>query len=213
MATTPNRLALFVVIVLLAASSFGADQAPSGRAQLRDWKIQSSCDAKAGGETISTPQYTTAGWHQADIPSTVIAALVADHTLPDPYFGANITKLAGYVAKYDFSNFDMPADSPYRCSWWYRTEFATSTGDHGANRWLHFDGINYRASIWLNGKKIADGKDVAGAFRAYEFNVKELLAEKQNVLAVEVAAPTANDLGITWWDWNPTPPDKDMGLW
>src|SRR5207248_2044520 len=64
-----------------------------------------------------------------------------------------------------------------------------------------------------NGKKIDDGKDVAGAFRAYEFNVKELLAEKQNVLAVEVAAPTANDLGITWWDWNPTPPDKDMGLW
>jgi exo-1,4-beta-D-glucosaminidase len=30
---------------------------------------------------------------------------------------------------------------------------------------------------------------------------------------VEVSAPHANELGITWVDWNPTPPDKDMGLW
>ncbi len=34
-----------------------------------------------------------------------------------------------------------------------------------------------------------------------------------NVLAVEVFAPTENELGINWVDWNPTPPDKDMGIW
>src|SRR5260370_21228609 len=36
---------------------------------------------------------------------------------------------------------------------------------------------------------------------------------KANVLAVEVFGPGKYDLGITWVDWNPTPPDKDMGIW
>ena len=35
----------------------------------------------------------------------------------------------------------------------------------------------------------------------------------KNALAVEVFAPEKNDLGLTWVDWNPTPPDKDMGIW
>jgi exo-1,4-beta-D-glucosaminidase len=34
-----------------------------------------------------------------------------------------------------------------------------------------------------------------------------------NALAVEIFAPEKWDLGITWVDWNPTPPDKDMGIW
>jgi exo-1,4-beta-D-glucosaminidase len=28
-----------------------------------------------------------------------------------------------------------------------------------------------------------------------------------------VFAPTEKDLGLNWVDWNPTPPDKNMGLW
>ena len=35
----------------------------------------------------------------------------------------------------------------------------------------------------------------------------------ENVLAVQVFAPTENDLAITFVDWNPAPPDKNMGLW
>ena len=30
---------------------------------------------------------------------------------------------------------------------------------------------------------------------------------------MQIFAPQENDLGINWVDWNPTPPDKDMGLW
>jgi exo-1,4-beta-D-glucosaminidase len=112
-----------------------------------------------------------------------------------------------------FSNRDMPADSPFRCSHWFRTEFATPREYANKHAWLHFLGINYRANIWVNGQKIADRADVAGAYRAYEFNIKSLLRAKQNALAVEVFAPEKNDLGLTWVDWNPTPPDKDMGIW
>jgi len=34
-----------------------------------------------------------------------------------------------------------------------------------------------------------------------------------NALGVETIAQTEKDLGINWVDWNPAPPDKDMGLW
>ncbi len=36
---------------------------------------------------------------------------------------------------------------------------------------LEFPGINYRAEIWLNGKKIADNTQVVGMYAAHEFNV------------------------------------------
>ena len=87
-------------------------------------------------------------------------------------------------------------------------------GRGGKTDWLHFNGINYRANIWLNGQKVADAKDVAGTYRTFEFNVTKFLKRgERNALAVEVFAPGKDDLGITWVDWNPTPPDKDMGIW
>jgi exo-1,4-beta-D-glucosaminidase len=79
---------------------------------------------------------------------------------------------------------------------------------------LHFAGINYRANIWLNGKKLADSQDVSGAYRIYEFEATPLARGKEvNALAVQVFAQTENDLGINFVDWAPLPPDKDMGLW
>ncbi len=147
----------------------------------------------------------------------MLAAQVAKGVFPDPYFGDNLRKLpgAGYPIGPSFANEPMPADSPYRCGWWYRTEFtapeSTSPGQHF---WLHFGGINYRADVWLNGRKIADAANVAGAYRTYDFDVTGAIKPGQrNVLAVETFAPTENDLGINWVDWNPCPPDKDMGLW
>ena len=109
----------------------------------------------------------------------------------------------------------MPQDSPYHCGWWYRKEFTAPAASAQQDRyWLHFGGINYRAEIWLNGHRIADSTQVAGAYRTYEFDVTGLLKPGQtNVLAVETFAPTEKDLGINWVDWNPCPPDKDMGLW
>ena len=68
--------------------------------------------------------------------------------------------------------------------------------------------------MWLNGKRIADRSTVAGAYRTYDFDVTDLLkGGASNVVAVKTFAPTEKDLGINWVDWNPCPPDKDMGLW
>jgi len=180
------------------------------------WSLQTSAKVEAKGEVISTPKFSPSGWHQVTVPTTVVAALVKDKTLPDPFFGMNLRDFPGmnYPIGGNFSNIAMATDSPYAVSWWYRKSFAIPASYRGKTIWLKFNGINYRANIWLNGKQIASSDDVAGAWRTYELNITSTAKPgAQNVLAVQVFAPTENDLAITFVDWNPAPPDKNMGLW
>jgi exo-1,4-beta-D-glucosaminidase len=79
--------------------------------------------------------------------------------------------------------------------------------------WLRFGGINFRSNIWLNGQKLADSAQTAGAWRIHELDVTAVARAGANGLAVEVFAPLPNDLAITFVDWNPMPPDKVMGLY
>jgi exo-1,4-beta-D-glucosaminidase len=178
------------------------------------WRLQSACKLQAAGDAISTQGFALDGWLKTAVPSTVLAAQAAAGATPDPNYGTNLRQIPGadYPIGALFSNLPMSPDSPYRCGWWYRTAF-TAPAAARQRFWLHFGGINYRAEIWLNGRKIAGSATVAGAYRTYDFDVTEnLLPGKENVLAVETFAPTEKDLGINWVDWNPCPPDKDMGL-
>jgi exo-1,4-beta-D-glucosaminidase len=180
------------------------------------WQLQSSCTVQATGAQISGRDFHPIGWHSTSVPSTVVAALVADGTYPDPDYGMNLRKIPGteYPIGENFANLPMPKDSPFACAWWYRTEFSVPKDFQGRNIWLHFNGINYRANIWINGKKLADSQDVKGSYRIFEFNATSFFIPGQtNVLAVETFAPTEDDLAMNWVDWNPTPPDKDMGIW
>ena len=209
----------FILALFAPAPRILADSrdAANERVLLHDgWMLQSSCKVAAKGAQISLPGFGTDGWHATTVPSTVVAALVEDKTFPDPYFGENLRSIPGatYPIGKMFSVRPMPKDSPFRCSWWYRTEFRAPDGLEGQRVWLNFAGINNRANIWLNGQRIAGEHDVAGAYRTYEFDISSLLVrDGPNVLAVETIAQTEKDLGVNWVDWNPTPPDKDMGLW
>jgi exo-1,4-beta-D-glucosaminidase len=203
---------LFLVLAGLPAVLHAAPATPLHEG----WQLQSACKLQATGETIATEGFSVEGWLKAAVPSTVLAAQAAAGVVPDPYYGTNLRQIPGtsYPVGQNFSNLPMPQDSPYRCGWWYRDEFIAPAASKAEGRhWLHFAGINYRAEIWLNGHKIADSTQVAGAYRTYDFDVTEQLKPGQkNVLAVETFAPTEKDLGINWVDWNPCPPDKDMGL-
>jgi exo-1,4-beta-D-glucosaminidase len=212
---------LSLIAILGAHLVLAADAKPSPRTAdklaLGDhWALQTSAKVEAKGETISTPVFTPRGWHDATVPTTVVSALVKDKTLPDPFFATNLRQFPGvtYPIGGNFSNVAMQTDSPYAVSWWYRKQFAAPATYAGRTVWLNFKGINYRANIFLNGKQIATSDDIAGAWRTYELNVTAVIKPgRENVLAVQVFAPTENDLAITFVDWNPAPPDKNMGLW
>jgi exo-1,4-beta-D-glucosaminidase len=201
---------------MLAASAL-ASAAPQQAQLLRQgWAIQSSTDVREGGAAISAADYRSNGWYNAALPSTVLGALVQDHVYPDPYAGMNLRQISGtsYPISSNFSNAPMPPDSPFRHSWWYRTTFSVPADYKGRTVWLGFDGINFRANVWMNGKQIASADQTAGAWRLFEFDVTAAAKPgENNALAVEIFPPQPNDLAITFVDWNPLPPDKDMGLW
>src|SRR6201981_2382142 len=218
-----NLLRVAFIALTLAALAL-AQASPNASPKTADsklplaegWTLQSSSKIEATGEAISKPNFEPRNWYQVTVPTTVVAALVKDKTLPDPFFGMNLRQFPGvtYPIGANFSNIAMQPDSPYAVSWWYRKQFAAPASYKGKTVWLKFDGINYRANIWLNGKQIDKDDDVAGAWRTYEFNVTAAAQPAaENVLAVQAYAPTEHDLAITFVDWNPAPPDKNMGLW
>ena len=180
------------------------------------WAIQSSEKVSAPAGELSRAGFDASGWYKTSLPKTVFAALVENGVYPDPYFGNNLRSIPGvkYEIGSQFANQEIPAGSPYAKPWWYRAEFDLPASYSGKTVRIAFRGINYRAEIWLNGKKLAGTDLLAGAFRRYEFDVTRFVFPgAKNALAVKVSAPAAGDLAITWVDWNPTPPDKDMGLW
>jgi exo-1,4-beta-D-glucosaminidase len=210
-------LRLSVALLCAAGSAPAGANDAGGRLPLdRGWQLRSSAEVAADGAALSKPGLATDGWHAASVPGTVVGSMVANGSYPDPFFGMNLRKLPGatYPVAKNFSLLPMPEDSPFRRSWWYRTEFDLPPSAAGRSLRLHLDGVNYRANVWMNGEKVAAAKDVVGAFRRHELDVtKAAKTGARNALAVEVFAPEPTDLAFNWVDWNPMPPDKNMGLW
>jgi exo-1,4-beta-D-glucosaminidase len=161
------------------------------------WKILSWTETAAAGSTISGRDFDTSGWTSSSLPSTVLAALVGSGEIQDPYFARNLEKI--------------PVER-FAAPWWYRTEFSVGSRLPSSAR-LVFEGINYSADVWLNGEKVGTRDDLVGAFRIFDLDITPQLTAGTNVLAVEVHPPKPGDPTIGFVDWNPTPPDRNMGLW
>jgi exo-1,4-beta-D-glucosaminidase len=163
------------------------------------WNVQSSERVKGTGEEISKPGFKIDSWYPAVVPSTVLGTLVQNNVYRDIFAGRNLEQ--------------VPTE-PFAVSWWYRKEFTVPGGPAAAAvARLEFDGINYRANIWLNGKKLADASAVYGAYRRFSIDITaDVKTTEKNVLAVEVFPPAKGEPTIGWVDWNPAPPDKAMGL-
>jgi exo-1,4-beta-D-glucosaminidase len=163
------------------------------------WFLQSSEKAKGGGEAISQPGFKIDGWYPAVVPSTVMGTLVQNNVYPDIFVGENLKSVP---------------TKPFEVSWWYRREFVVPPAPMARHARLEFDGINYRANIWLNGKKVADAATIFGPFRRFAIDVTAAAKPgDRNVLAVEVFPPRKGDFTIGFVDWNPKPPDGSMGIW
>ena len=178
------------------------------------WSVQSSLRAGASGGDISIAGFPDSSWCKAAVPSTVMAVLAENGKYPDPYFGINmLSTQTGLLSTSSWSAFSDWLDLIFG-SWWFRTEFDISNEKAGSNMFLNIDGINYRANIWMNGKLVADKSEACGTYRRFSFDVTGIaLPGKRNAVAIQVFRPGNNDLSLTWVDWAPTPPDRNMGLW
>jgi len=200
---------LLLLLSVFFAPKIFAQKTDVNSIVLRDnWAIQSSATLKEGGKVISQTGYTMKGWYPASVPSTVLATLVANKVYPDPYYGNNYFELPG------IRRWDIPEGNPFESSWWYRTEFEIPASFTGKHIWIKFHSVNYRADLWINGQKVVDSSQMEGAYRLYTFDIAQYAKPGQkNCLALEIFPPKTFDLTISWVDWNPTPPDRSMGIW
>src|ERR1700730_12612091 len=202
-----RQLILGLMLLFLGLSGLAMAQGPRQQPQpakiffREHWTIRSSAQIKEKGDSLSLPGFQTRDWYPARVPSTVAGTLVDNKVYPDPFVGMNLRMMPGcsYPIGANFSLRPMPEDSPFRVSWWYRTEFRLPAGYRDQNVWLHLDGVNFRANVWLNGKQIATSDQIAGTFRLHELNIRETArVGALNTLAIEVFPALPDDLGWTW---------------
>ena len=110
-------------------------------------------------------------WHQAAVPGSVYADLLAAGAMADPFYRDNEDD-AMRILDDDFV---------------YETAFDAEAALLSQEKVvLRAEGLDTLSSVTLNGKLIAQTDNM---HRRYEWDVKELLQEKGNVLSVRFASP------------------------
>lgn len=169
------------------------------------WQMQDSAKAQQGGADISATGYATKGWYPVSGRATVMAGLLENHAFKNDVFYSDNLR-AVQVPEASGNLFVTP--------WWYRTEFTLAKDATGKRTLLRANGLIASADVWVNGHQVADHADVAGAYPVYEFDVTRWVHAGGNILAMQIyPADPRTSLSIGWVDWNPTPPDNNMGPW
>ncbi|MBD8898891.1 glycoside hydrolase family 2 [Rhodanobacter sp. DHG33] len=190
-----------------AQVTYAATQMAGGAgssAAIGHWQIQDSSKAPQGGAEISAHGFITKDWYPVSGRATVMAGLLENGTYKDVFHSDNLR--AVQVPDSSGSLFVTP--------WWYRSEFVLPSGAKGLHTLLRSNGIIASADVWLNGHQVADRTAIAGAYPVHEIDVTQWVQAGANVLALDVhPADPRMALTTSWVDWNPTPPDNNMGPW
>ncbi len=184
------------------------------------WRIERDSLVKESGQEISRPGYRDKDWMIATVPGTALVSYWNDGAVPDPNFGDNQLQVS---------------DSFFYADFWYRDEFVAPPAAKGRHVWLNFDGINWKAQVFVNGAKIGR---IEGAFMRGRFDVTDRIHPGAlNAIAVRVeknATPgSVKEKGLQsdvanggaigadnptyhasiGWDWMPTIRGRDTGIW
>jgi hypothetical protein len=169
---------------------------------------------------VSKPGFNDEAWVAATVPGTVLVSYLNAGALPDPNFGDNLL---------------MISDSFFWADFYYRNEFIAPPASQNQRAWLNFDGINWKADIFLNGEELGR---IEGGFMRGRFDVTgRLRSGQKNALVVRIeknatpgslkektfesAGANGGALGADnptyhasiGWDWIPTIPGRDTGIW
>jgi hypothetical protein len=216
-------IALAATLGCLFLPALKADSLPESVVLSAGWQLQDVAKVSARGEEISQAGFQPADWYPATVPGTVLTTLVNNKVYPEPLYGEN-------------NRPDKIPESLCRTSYWYRTVFTVPAAYAGRTLWLNFDGINYTAEVWVNGKNLGA---IKGAFARGIFDLSSVAKPgEQATLAVKVnPQPNPGDVvehnlthgmgrngGITaidgptflcsvGWDWIPGIRDRNTGIW
>lgn len=182
------------------------------------WQLQRASEVDARGEQIATDAFDSHGWIPATVPGTVLTSYVNIGAVPNPNYADDV---------------DQISESFFRSNFWYRNVFEVTDLD-GELQWLNFDGINWKANVFLNGQRLGR---IEGAFMRGKFNVTGVLRKGKNYLAVEVicnehfGAVKEKDENTTQfnggllgadnptfhatigWDWITSVRGREVGIW
>ncbi|MDR0818454.1 MAG: hypothetical protein LBN43_02625 [Oscillospiraceae bacterium] len=165
----------------------------------------------------------------AKVPGTVLASYIDAGIVPNPLYDDNWNKL---ITRDDFFNFDFE----------YRAIFVLPERNPNERVTLNFDAINWKADVYVNGKKQQHGNrehSIEGAFirrvfditdsaRFGETNVLEVLIIRNDTPGLvtfqglaEGPGPNGGLLGAdnptlhasVGWDWMPTIPGRNIGIY
>ncbi|MET9959911.1 exo-beta-D-glucosaminidase [Streptomyces sp. NPDC006326] len=163
---------------------------------LTGFMIQSTALVKDPAAEVSSPGYTTQGWYRAGPRSTVLGALLAAGTHPDPFHSTN-QKL-------------IPA-ADFAVPWWYRSDF--SVDGRGTRTYLDFSGVTSAADVFVNGRQVSTASTVAGTYTRHELDITALIRPGTNTVAFRVQPnDPRKHLTMGWLDWLQPPPDQNMGI-
>jgi mannosylglycoprotein endo-beta-mannosidase len=134
------------------------------------------------GQALSDPDapFSPAGWHDAVVPGTALATLVAAGEVPDPYIGLNnlVIRDAGDPGGLDAYTF------------WYRAPLPVlpDSAVRGGRVFLDLLGVNYRSTVYVNG--VALTPPLVGMFLRKRFDITDVVRPgEHNLVAVLVQPP------------------------
>ena len=184
------------------------------------WTVQRKSLVEVDGAALSEVGYDDRTWVPATVPATVLVSYLNAGALPDPNYGDNQLQIS---------------ESFFNSDFWYRDEFTVPASAEGKFTFLHFDGINWKAEVYVNGSYMGR---IDGAFKRGQFDISDLINPGQvNALAVLVEknahpgvikeqtaeSPDKNGgvLGgdnptfhaSVGWDWIPTIRGRNSGIW
>ncbi|WLT30907.1 discoidin domain-containing protein [Geothrix sp. PMB-07] len=195
---------------------------PNGNLELTmgAWRLARESQVQGSGAQVSQPGFCDDAWLPATVPGTVLASYVAAGAVADPTYGDQQLAVS---------------DSYFYADFWYRNTFTVPVLSAGQRRWLCFDGINWKAEVYLNGVDIGR---IEGAFSRKRFDVTDqLIPGHLNALAVRIVKndhpgsvkektfeePGENGgvLGCDnptfhasiGWDWIPSIRGRNTGIW
>ena len=141
------------------------------------WQIIRRGSECIDGATVSSMEFSSPFAYNAIVPGTVLNTLVHNGVYPEPYYGLNNANEKGLIP-------DITTVGADFYTYWFRTEFELDNSFDGKQVMMRFEGINYRAEIWLNGKAIGN---MAGMFNRGNFDITGYVKrDGKNVLAVLV---------------------------